>query len=379
MGLQRKQQRETHGHDIDFSSSSINTSYNNEYSVSVSETNEYHLNKYNVSPLKLKPMSSISNKSDSQQSRTGSHLDKILEAKEHHKNERIDNKWNRRQTNHLKGPMNVDPRFANNEKDLSASNQSAESFKIPLISDQSPNGSINDSQNTMPPIEIDADSKEIIPFKTTSTITPEPSVDAMSIIMSSDDGSAIEDSKSKNERRWNGHGHKKHRHRDRKKHHKSKRDQIKELKNELIALQETVNIKDSRIKDLEQINKEIRRTLLLRDNKIQSLQNEMDALRMKLSKNKSRATSAIFRPPRSRIKRASSFTIDSLGNISRTALLPSQFDHNNKLIKSSMINAPKMLSLNTPKVPSTGLRRSHSSGINGYHRKAQSQKYFEIK
>merc|ERR1712154_445743 len=190
--IRRKQQRDAH--DIEFSQSSLDTrtTYNNnEYSMSVSETNEYHLNKYNVSPLK--PMASVSNKSDSQRSRTGSQLDKILETKQYQKNERIDNKWNRRQTNHLKGPMNVDPRFANSEKDLSASNQSAESFKIPLISDQSPNGSLNGSQNAMQPIEIDNDSKEIHPFKNTSTITPEPSVDTVSVMMSSDDGSVLEE------------------------------------------------------------------------------------------------------------------------------------------------------------------------------------------
>ena len=371
--MKRRQMRDTNGHDIDFSASSMDTrnTYNNEYSVSQSETNDFHANhhhhgggsRYNASPLK--PMSSVSvsgNMSDSQRSQTGSQLGKISESKEYVKNERIDNKWNRRQTNHLKGPMNVDPRFANHEHDLSASNQTAESFKIPLIIDQSPNGSLNGSA-AIPSIDIDS---SIIPFKQDpSTITPEPS-----IIMSSDEGSAREGSvNSQLSYRRNGHN-KKHRKRKHNEHHKSKRDKIKEL-------QQTVHMKDSRIKDLEQINQEIRRTLQLKDTKIEALQSEVDAMKIKLSRTKIRAKSAVFRPRRSRIKRASSFSIDSGGNVTRTALLPSQFDHNNKLIKTSLLNGPKTsVNLSTPKVPSSSLRRSHSSGANGYHRKVQSLKYF---
>merc|ERR1712113_570362 len=226
------------------------------------------------------------------------------------------------------------------------------SFKIPLISDQSPNGSLNGSQNAMPPIEIDHDSKEIHPFKNTTTITPEPSVDTMSMIMSSDDGSVLEE--SKHEKR--GYSYKKHRHREKKKNHKSKKEQIRELKNELIGLQQTVNIKDSRIKDLEESNREIRKTLLLRNNKINELQSEMDALRIKLSKTKMRAQSAIFRPTRSDKKKRRSWIVTVDNGLSLMDL---------------NLHTPKASNINT------ALRRSHSSGIP--RQKVQSQKYFEIK
>merc|ERR1712154_202010 len=125
--MKRKQMRDTNGHDIDFSTSSMDTrnTYNNEYSISASdrtditETQESNSalpiqSKYNMSPLH-KPLTVAPN-TNTNSGNDG--LEKISESKEAHymnmnnnHSDRVDNKWNRRSTHHLKGPEAVDPRF----------------------------------------------------------------------------------------------------------------------------------------------------------------------------------------------------------------------------------------------------------------------------
>merc|ERR1712154_325503 len=126
---------------------------------------------------------------------------------------------------------------------------------------------------------------------------------------------------------------------------------------ELTMLRQEIKIKDDRINDLEESNKTIRQTLVLKDNKIHSLQDEVHELTMKMATHQNRAKSITMRP--SRMKRASSFSIGKGGKITRTAMLPSQLDHNNKLIKA-MNGSNKIQHVSNLHSPNQALQRSHA-------------------
>eukprot|EP00485_Elphidium_margaritaceum_P024314 CAMPEP_0202712972 /NCGR_PEP_ID=MMETSP1385-20130828/47596_1 /ASSEMBLY_ACC=CAM_ASM_000861 /TAXON_ID=933848 /ORGANISM="Elphidium margaritaceum" /LENGTH=650 /DNA_ID=CAMNT_0049373175 /DNA_START=22 /DNA_END=1974 /DNA_ORIENTATION=- len=139
-----------------------------------------------------------------------------------------------------------------------------------------------------------------------------------------------------------------------KKTHGSRRQQIKELREQLQEARNELKVKDDRIRDLSESNKAIRQTLILRDNKINLLQDEIQHLRMKMQSHNARTKSytSVLR------QRAASFSLGKDGKITRTQI----FKYNGG-VKNGATN-----SLHTP---DDGLQRAQSdnSVISVEHRK----------
>eukprot|EP01084_Bolivina_argentea_P281126 480959_1 len=320
--MKKKQIRETIGIDLDLSASSIdtrNTSYNNqEYSVS--------------------NISANSDRTDITEAE--STLPKISEAKEillsdSNTKKRHDHNWNRRSTNHLKGPAEDDPRCRGMLLD-DLSQSIDDSLKIPL--------------NVSPDVTPTPDPSQ---HALGHDLTPQHSMDSV-------------------ENLNNGY------------HKPQKREEMKQLQDELINLQKELKMKDDRIRDLEESNKAIRQTLILKDHKIESLQDQVHHLNRKMTSHNARAKSISNTLRQTRVKRAASFSIGKGGKITRTAMLPSQIHHNQK-IKAAMRSSPNTFRNRTMTPRSNGhlhtprheLQRAHSENAN--HRKAKSEKYILAK
>ena len=333
--------------DNEFSASSLDTrnTYNNEYSISASDRTDItdtahhsqsilhvhgnnNSNSYKSLNNTQQPHQPISppDNSHANGGKNGYHnpLQTVKENAEY---------GDRRNTNHLVPDQKNGGHGAYDEPSNSVDESSVGSgIKIPLNG----NGHHNDSNNPSPKSELSHNNitpkhqngnvtpigRDIIAgnfngIQKTTTITPEPSVEmnpqpsiedisnnpspislngkesnsfSQSMqVMNDINGGGIRKPKSHHPNA------KRSRSQDRKsKHrpgHKSRREQIRELQEELEAMKQQLATKDDRIKDLEQSNKTIRQTLILKDNKIHSLQDEVQHLRMKMSSHNVRAKS----------------------------------------------------------------------------------------
>eukprot|EP00483_Globobulimina_turgida_P004500 UN04509 len=157
-------------------------------------------------------------------------------------------------------------------------------------------------------------------------------------------------------------------------------------------MKKELRIKDDRIKDLEESNKTIRQTLRLKKMQIQSLQENVHHLTKKTPKHNMRAKSISGRIRPERAKRASSFSINKSGKITRTVMLASQINHNKKILKQKQKQMQQNGGSQTPifngirqyqvqnvsklHTPHVGLQRSHSENANFKRRKVKSEKYY---
>eukprot|EP00484_Ammonia_sp_Unknown_P005288 CAMPEP_0197081520 /NCGR_PEP_ID=MMETSP1384-20130603/214674_1 /TAXON_ID=29189 /ORGANISM="Ammonia sp." /LENGTH=771 /DNA_ID=CAMNT_0042520415 /DNA_START=23 /DNA_END=2338 /DNA_ORIENTATION=- len=412
--MQRKKRVETTIRDAELSSSSLGTNggYNNEYSVSVTDTadiieatqsnsylmgnNQYHKPQTSNSSTygagssnQAKDIvASTQNGGNPPYKNRLSGISEMKETGDARSAEHHERHWTDHLHPSLQGKADREPSSSteqaveskyiklNNESHAADAQQSNNNNHV-----TTPSSRANTSANVTP-----IGGGVIANFGAAANITPEPSERGMSPEPSEMSVNSEMSNYQQHKKRYKGkHDHKaKH-----KSGHKSRKEQLKEMQEEIAALQEQLKLKDDEIKTLEESNKTIRQTLVLKDNKIHSLQDEVQHLRMKMNAHNIRAksVSAVLRP--SRKQRASSFSIGKGGKITRTAMLPSQTDYNNRLKQqqqqqyqnggspssSSYIESYKSANSNPQRLytPQNGLQRAQSEN----HRKAHSN--FEAK